>query len=43
MLKYYKRPLYIHVGNVRQEMNVTKFEDKCFEPVIENKVWKVAC
>jgi len=24
-------------------MNVTKFEDSCFEPLIENKIWKVVC
>ncbi|MBS3156696.1 hypothetical protein J4442_00805, partial [Candidatus Woesearchaeota archaeon] len=43
MLKDYERPLYIHVGNIRTGMNMTKFEDECFEPIIENKIYKVAC
>ena len=41
MLKDYERPLYIHVGNIRTGMNMTKFEDDCFEPIIENKIYKV--
>ncbi len=43
MLKDYERPLYIHVGNIRAGMNMTKFNDKCFEPYVEGKIWKVIC
>ena len=36
----YERPLYIHTENIRTGMNMTKFEDKCFEPFNE-KIWKI--
>jgi len=42
MLKDYERPLYIHVGDTKGKMNITKFEDECFEEFNE-KVWKVNC
>ena len=41
MLKDYERPLYIHAGNIRTGMNMTKFEDSCFEDYVEGKIWKV--
>ncbi len=43
MLKDYEKPLCIHVGNIRSGMNMSKFEDKCFEEFVENKIWKVVC
>ena len=43
MLKDYERPLYIHAGNIRTGINITKFEDKCFEDYVEGKIWKVIC
>ena len=42
MLNDYERPLYIHSGSVKGTMNLTKFEDECFEEFNE-KVWKVNC
>ena len=42
MLEDYERPLYIHVGDTKGKMNVTKFEDECFESFNE-KVLKVNC
>ena len=42
MLEAYERPLYIHVGDTKGKMNVTKFEDECFE-IYTEKIWKVEC
>jgi len=41
-VKDYERPLYIHVGDTKGKMNITKFEDECFESFNE-RVWKVEC
>ena len=41
-LEIYEKPLYIHAGSVNR-FETEKFKDKCFEEIVENKIWKVVC
>ena len=35
MLKDYERPLYIHVGDTKGKMNITKFEDDVLKDLMK--------